>query len=309
MANGRRQRAEYRRQETGDRRQALTLPQAWRQALITPSLSQCWEREGVWGWARAFHSVFCILSPVFLFFLLLSCAGPGALRRHLPADTADDLLKIAAGDVARLRSFEGEARISLRLEGVRQRGSALVLFRRPHDLKVDVTGPIGVRLVTAVASGDSLRVFLPRSNDLYEGRADGAALRRIIGVDLRAWAPWRAMLGVVAGDPGQVEGFEREGDRLVVRLRGASGTRRLTFDARSLTLSREEVYDREGALVARREMSGYREVDGVVLPRRIALFQGEDEVRVEYTDWRLNRGVEEERLRLRAPEGVNRIQQ
>jgi len=218
-------------------------------------------------------------------------------------------LKIAAGDVARLRTFEGEARISLRLEGVRQRGSALVLFRRPDGLRVDVTGPIGVRLVTAVASGDSLRVFLPRSNDLYEGRADDAALRRVIGVDLGAWTPWRAMLGVVPGDLGQVEGFEREGERLVVRVRGEAGTRRLTFEARDLTLSREEVYDRAGALVARREMSGYREMEGVVLPRRIALFQGEDEVRVEYTEWRLNRGVEEERLRLRVPEGVNRVQQ
>ena len=254
---------------------------------------------------NALHFAFCIF--YFAFCTFLSCAGPRVLRRHLPADTAADLLKIATEDVARLRTFEGEARISLRLEGVRQRGSALVLFRRPHDLKVDVTGPIGVRLMTAVASCDSLRVFLPRSNDLYEGRSDGAALRRIIGVDLRAWTPWRAVLGVVAGDPGQVEGFEREGDRLVVRLRGTSGTRRLTFDARGLTLSGEEVYDRAGALVARREMSGYREADGVVLPRRIVLFQGEDEVRVEYTDWRLNRGVEEERLRLRVPQDVNRV--
>jgi hypothetical protein len=306
MADDRRQKAGDRRQETGDRRQALTLPQTWRQALITPSLSQPWEREGVWGWARVFHSVFCILSPVFFFSLLLSCAGPQALKRSLPADTAADLLKIASDDVARLRTFEGEARVSLRLEGARQKGLALVLFRSP-DLKVDVTGPLGIRLMTAAASGEHLRIFLPRSNELYEGRADGDALRRVTGVDLGAWAPWQALLGVASADPGRVEGFEREGERLIIRVKEGDGARRLAFDARGLTLAEEEVYDRSGGLVVRRRMWDYRDVDGVVLPRRIVLSQGEDEVRIEYTDWKLNQGVAEERLRMRAPEDVIRV--
>jgi len=239
--------------------------------------------------------------------LLLSCAGPRALHRSLPAAAAADLLKIASDDIARLRTFEGEARLSLCLDGVRQRASALILFSRPSDLKMDVTGPLGVRLMTAAASGDSLRVFLPRSNELYEGRADGDALERITGVDLGMWPLWRAALGAAWVDPGRVEGFEREGDRLIVRVGEGEGTRRLTFDARGLTLAGEEVYDREGGLVVRREMRDYREVDGVVLPRRIALFQGADEVRVEYTEWKVNREIAGERLRLRVPEGVNRV--
>lgn len=256
-------------------------------------------------WKGGFHFVFCVLH--FAFFIFSSCAGPQALKRHLPADTAADLLKIASDDIARLRTFEGEARVSLRLEGVRQKALALVLFRSPSDLKVDVTGPLGIRLMTASASGEDLRVFLPRSNELYEGRADGDVLRRVTGVDLGAWAPWRALLGVAPANSGRVEGFEREGERLIVRVREGAGTRRLTFDAQGLTLAEEEVYDREGRLVVRRRMSDYRETDGVVLPRRIALSQGEDEVRIEYTEWKLNRGVEEERLRMRVPQDVNRV--
>ena len=250
----------------------------------------------------------CLLPAACCLLFLLSCAGPPPLHRHLPSPTAADLLKIASDDIARLQSLEGEARISLRLEGVLQGASALVLFRRPSDLRLEVTGPLGVRLLTAVALRDSLRAFLPRTNNLYEGPADGDVLRRITGVDLGAWAFWRAVLGIALLDAAQAGELQQEGNRLIVRVREASGSRRLLFDARSLTLSEEEVYDPAGRLVARRVMSDYREVDGVVLPRRIALFHGGDEIRLEYGEVKVNGAIVEDAFRLRVPEGVNRVQ-
>ena len=256
----------------------------------------------------AFDFSFRLLPVACCLLFLLSCAGPPPLRRVLPAPTAADLLKRAADDIARLNTLEGEARISLRLEGTRQNASLLVLFRRPADLRLEVTGPLGVRLLTAVALRDSLRAYLPRTNNLYEGPADGDVLRRITGVDLGAWAFWRAVLGIALLDSAQAGELRREGNRLIVRISETAGSRRLLFDARSLTLSEEEVYNPEGGLVARRTMSDYRETDGVVLPRRIAIFHGGDEIRLEYGEVKVNGAIVEEAFRLRVPEGVNRVE-
>ncbi len=253
-----------------------------------------------------FHFPFFILH-VSLSFLLLSCAAPKSLQRQVPFESAADLLQIVSDDISRLQTFEGEARISVRIEGVRHKASAMVLFRRPDLLKFEVTGTLGMRLLTGVATSESLRIFLPRVGDLYEGPADGDILERITGVNLSAWPPWKAMLGVASCNSRPEREIEKQGDRLFVWTVGEKFKRRLTFDRKSLTLAAEEIYDDAGETIAKRTMSDYRSVKGVVLPRRIALIQGEDEIRLDYKTWKINEEMRDERLRLRLPREVNRV--
>lgn len=259
------------------------------------------DRNPAFGFSSRLLPVACCL------ILFLSCAGPPPLRRTLPSPTAADLLTLASEDLARLRAFEGEARLSFRLKGVRQDASALILFRSPGDLRVEVTGPLGVRLLTAVASGDTLRLFLPRSNELYEGRSDGDILRQVTGVNLGAWTPWRVLLGVAQADSGTGGVLRREGNLLTVKIDESGGGRRLGFDGRSLALSEEVVFDAEGRDILRRTMSDHREAGGVILPRRVAVFEDGDEIRLEYREVKVNGEIPGEAFRLRVPEGVNRV--
>ena len=260
-----------------------------------------------WKVKKTFHFAFCISHFAFPL-LLLSCAAPKSLQRQVPFESAADLLQIVSDDISRLQTFEGEARISFRIEGVRHKASAMVLFRRPDLLKIEVTGPLGMRLLTGVASSESLRIFLPRVGDLYEGPADGDILERITGVDLSAWPPWKALLGVPSFDSEPEREIEKQGDRLSVWTVGEKFKRRLTFDGKSLTLAGEEIYDEAGDPITKRTMSDYRSMKGVVLPRRIALIQGEAEIRLDYKTWKINEEIGDERLRLRLPREVNRVQ-
>jgi hypothetical protein len=241
--------------------------------------------------------------------LLLSCAPSGRLRRPSPAPTASDLANLLARDIAPLTSLEAEARVSLRLRGIRQNASALVLFRRPADLKVEVTGPFGVRLMTAVASAESLRVFLPRTQELFEGRTDEDVLYRVTGVGLDAWLPWQAILGVTSLDTARVESIRETEGRIRVRVREGNGSRELAFRSTDGTPCSEEVRDAEGRVLVRREMEGYREADGIVLPRRLTVAQGDDAIRLEYRRLRVNPEIAPEHFRLIVPEGVTRVPQ
>jgi hypothetical protein len=104
--------------------------------------------------------------------LLGACAS---LPAHPPPDVA-----------ARARALLAySARLSVRLSApeLRARTPALVGFRRPDALRVEVPGPAGPRLVL-VASGGRLTAVFPPERAFYSGGAGREELLALIGVDL-----------------------------------------------------------------------------------------------------------------------------
>lgn len=65
----------------------------------------------------------------------------------------------------------------------RARTRALVAFRRPDALRVEVPGPTGPRLV-AVATGATLTAVFPSERAVFIGEASAEALASLLGVAL-----------------------------------------------------------------------------------------------------------------------------
>jgi hypothetical protein len=92
-----------------------------------------------------------------------------------PADVA-----ARARDAA---SYSARLRVSLKGPGLRARTPALVAFRRPDGLRIEVPGPAGPRLI-AVARGGRLVAVFPGERAVYAGEARASQLEALLGVAL-----------------------------------------------------------------------------------------------------------------------------
>jgi hypothetical protein len=88
--------------------------------------------------------------------------------------------------VARARgvpTYSANLDVRLRGKDMRGRTRALVGFRRPGDLRIEIPGPTGVRLV-AVARGDRLWAVFPAERAFYAGAARAEDLESLLGIAL-----------------------------------------------------------------------------------------------------------------------------
>jgi outer membrane lipoprotein-sorting protein len=90
-------------------------------------------------------------------------------------------------DVARraasARSYSGRLRVSLKGPELRGRTAALLGFRRPDALRIEIPGPAGARLV-AVARGGDLTAVFPGERAVFRGQASADGLEDLLGVAL-----------------------------------------------------------------------------------------------------------------------------
>ena len=226
-----------------------------------------------------------------------------------PVSNAADLLHTVSARTEGLRDLEAKARITLRINGVRQKASAFLAYRSPNMLKFDIRGPLGAGILSALALNDSLYLYLPRDNHYLDGPPE-EVLYRVTGVNLEYYDARRAILGLPNLSPldlPRVARFEAEDKRFFLELHAPLWTRRLWLDRRTGTLLEEQIHTPQGGLLSARVMGDYRDENGVVLPRRIEIIQGDDRVRIEITRRQVNAGPSDDRFRMKLPSDVIRL--
>jgi len=80
-------------------------------------------------------------------------------------------------------SYSARLRVSLKGKDVRARTPVLLAFRRPGDLRLEIPGPAGARLI-AVAQGERLWAVFPAERAVYSGQARAEDLESLLGVGL-----------------------------------------------------------------------------------------------------------------------------
>jgi hypothetical protein len=109
-----------------------------------------------------------------LAFALLAAACAGTFRAAAPG---------VAERAAAAPSYSGSLRVSVSGRDTRGRSRALVAYRRPDALRIEIPGPSGARLV-AVARGGRLTAVLPADRAFLERDATASGLDALIGVAL-----------------------------------------------------------------------------------------------------------------------------
>ena len=148
--------------------------------------------------------------------LALSCA-----TARLPAPGVAEKARAAS-------SWSGSLRVSVRGQDLRGRSHALVAFRRPDAMRIEIPGPSGARLV-AVARSGRLTAVLPADQARLESAAGPGDFEALLGVALSPGELMDLLLGVA---PQAARRYEADwGETLPRRVRAelADGTR---LDAR-----------------------------------------------------------------------------
>ena len=124
------------------------------------------------------------LAGVALVLLASACA---TVSLPPPADVAARAREAA--------SYSARLRVSLKGPGLRARTPALVAFRRPDGLRIEIPGPAGPRLV-AVACGGRLVAVFPGERAVYAGEARASQLEALLGVALEPAEVMDLLVGV-----------------------------------------------------------------------------------------------------------------
>ena len=159
----------------------------------------------------------------------LSSSRPGHPRPELAAAA---LLLVAAcatvhppapGVAEKARaasSWSGSLRVSVSGPELRGRSRALVAFRRPDKVRIEIPGPSGARLVAVAASG-RLTAVLPGERALLESAAGPHELEALLGLALEPAELMDVLIGV---RPASARSYEADwGKALPRRVRAELG--------------------------------------------------------------------------------------
>ncbi len=153
--------------------------------------------------------------------IALLVAASGCATARLPAPAVVEQARAAP-------TWSGSLRVSVRGEDLRGRSRALVAFRRPDKVRIEIPGPTGVRLVAVTRDG-RLHAVLAADRARLESPATPGELEALIGIEL---APAELMDVLVGTAPPGVRTYRADwGNTLPRRVRAEllDGTR---LDAR-----------------------------------------------------------------------------
>lgn len=239
--------------------------------------------------------------------LLCACASSPPQRDivHSIRDPSE-LIRFLESHTDSLQDIRARARVSIEIEGVRQKASSVVFFRQPDDLRLEISGTLGISIMSAKFWGDSLRVYLPSEKGYLEGPS-AAILYQVTGVDLSYYDVQRVILGLptpTASDREHITGFTTGPRDYIIDIQHDRWSRRVWVDRVTLTLSREDIIDTQGNRRSQLLLQDYHNASGSRLPRRIVISQGANQIAFKVETHRVNTGLSDELFVQNIPAGV-----
>jgi outer membrane lipoprotein-sorting protein len=245
-----------------------------------------------------------------LMLLLAGCASARLPSIATPINGPRDLLLHIASHTDSLQNARVRTRVSMEIEGVRQKATSIVFAERPSDLKMEVNGPLGVSIMSARFRDDSLKVYLPGDNGYLEGSA-ARVLYQVTGMNLAYYDIQDVILGIpTIGRSAEhhITGFRTTADHHIVDLDLGLFRKRMWVDRVRVVVTREDILDVDGVLLSRLQLNQYETRNGCVLPGRIRIDQGINHIVWSTESLEINQGISPSVFELRMPPGVSRLE-
>ncbi|MFH1007847.1 MAG: DUF4292 domain-containing protein [Candidatus Latescibacterota bacterium] len=245
--------------------------------------------------------------PAFLF-LLLGLDGCALLKRQgaFPSVGIGEVLTRIEAQSASIEDFQGRAQIRMWGIGPNQTAWLRMFFRKPDQMKLQVDGAFGIRVLELSLSGNQLRAYLP-TLDRFIDEPGQSFWQNWVGLKIDNSEMRGMLLGTSSlsrSDSPEVSEFRRTEEGYLLVVEKGAFVRHLRVDGWDLTPTEEEVWDRSGGLVGRRTMTHMKDVDGMRLPEKIELTQGARHIEITFLSRRVNRGFPDDHLELNIPPEV-----
>ena len=239
--------------------------------------------------------------------LLIGCASTA--RRSPPVITSPtELIQQVQRTRSRILDASSQATLSIQIDGVRQKAKSAFFYRSPDSLRLEITGPVGSGLLSALFYRDSVDVYLPRENEFFSGPSN-EILRGITGMELGYYGLPHALLGLPdleEDDLAQLTSYSADKNSYYLIFAYPFGSRRITIDRRALGTIDDIFLDSFGSTLSHRRISEYRAFGDTFLPARISIDQNGNHIHIHHTRTRPNIGVASDQLLIRVPRSAKK---
>jgi outer membrane lipoprotein-sorting protein len=256
----------------------------------------------------------CSAAALFLAGLALLSVGCGKVAPLTPVDPdafRSDTLEVLQTRFALTQTIRTQMTIEIEEQGQSREARAILYYRRPDALRLDILTPLNAPVVVLRAADGEFSLVDITHREAIRAPLTDALLKRLYGMDLRV-SDVRSAIGAnpfAVGDNSRIDvGFS--GDKTVV----TRPSERIGH-AEEIVIGRVEgepvveewrVRNRDGATVQHTSFEDYREVGGILRPMTATVARPRDGVRVSFhaTNPELNLDIADSSFEHRFPAGI-----
>ena len=251
--------------------------------------------------------------------VLLLVAGLNGCRAVIPPAPPPTAVASAADLLARLQhrqqsleSFQARGRITFLSPQRNYSGTALLKVRRPAGLRVDILDILGRRLLSFATNGQQVQILSPHENKFFKGQASPGNLAAFIPPSVTLTQAVRLLMGALPlteGPPSRFEFDSAAGQYLLEWQKDSRLEERLRVADRGLYPVQEEYFGGAAQPRFTAELADFGEA-APDFPGKITLKSEAPklELRLAYTELRLNPPLPEAVWTLTPPAGVAVVQ-
>lgn len=227
-----------------------------------------------------------------LFFLVQSCATT-TTTVGTKTFSPDQVHEIVRANQSRVLTIAGDGTISVETPAMAQSGSFILTLRKPDSLLVNLQGPFGIKIGSALLTRKGFQFYNSLQNRLFTGVTNPRNLARVLRVDI----DFDDVLNLFTGgifqreDTGRPDETGKEDGQFTVLYKNAGGNHKYFIDPQTLLITKIQNLDRDGKLEFEQRFLNFQTVDSVLVPFNIRIIQPKERrmVSVVYSDLTLNK--------------------
>lgn len=233
-----------------------------------------------------------VLPFVVLLILAQSCAPHTTLLKNKTI-SSDEVHDIVRANQSRMQSARGEGTISVETPTMAQSGSFNLTLRKPDSLLVNIQGPFGIKIGSALLTRKDFLFYSSLENRLFIGSTNPQNLAKVLRVNLG----FDDLLNLFTGgifqqeDRGIPDESGTEDGQYTLVYRNETEIHKYYIDPENLLITKIQNLDAQGKLLFEQRFVNFQTIDSTSVPFNIRIIQPTERrmVSVVYSDLVINR--------------------
>ncbi len=218
-------------------------------------------------------------------FISIGCRTSSPLNLCNRSISYSEVQEMTQKHHAHIHSMSGQGRISVETPEIAQSGSFILTLRKPDSVLINLQGPFGIKVGSALVTRTEFLFYNSLENKLITGLSNAENLNRILHVQLS----FDDLLNLFAGgtflesDLHAPDEIHIENDQYVLVFTSPETNRRYWIDPATLYIQKVQVLDQSGKLTLEQTFSDFEDINGFAMPYTIRVIQPKARQRLTFT--------------------------
>jgi len=250
-------------------------------------------------------------SLLFFFSMIVisGCASTKDARRHAADLSPRQIIEAVNSHTRTITTFQAKGSIAVESPSIISSGSFDLWLKKPDSVRVDVKGPFGIRIASALFGKDHYTFYNSFKNEVMEGDINKGDMPSFMNIQINP----KDIVDTFCGARGffreevSPDSFSMGDGSYILQFHNNGGTTRYTIDDSTLYVTAIEHIDSTGTVWSEERFDFGQQDDGTVIPQSIRLIhdRSESSVSLTYETVRINVPISE--MGLSIPSDARRV--